>query len=112
MAQPLPYERDFDFAGFQSTHPSTPLPGDKVNLELDQIAYTTDEIRERIRILQRDDLQLANQSVGWDQLKPELRNGFSTPSVWAAGVDYSLSAAVYVGRKVYAALVAHKSVNF
>ncbi|WP_176074332.1 hypothetical protein [Brucella intermedia] len=112
MAQPLPYERDFDFAGFQSTHPSTPLPGDKVNLELDQIAYTTDEIRERIRILQRDDLQLANQSVGWDQLKPELRNGFSTPTVWATGVDYSLGAAVYVGRKVYAALVAHKSANF
>lgn len=112
MAQPLPYERDFDFAGFQSTHPSTPLPGDKVNLELDQIAYTTDEIRERIRILQRDDLQLANQCVGWDQLKPELRNGFSTPTVWAVGVSYSLGAAVYVGRKVYAALVAHKSVNF
>ncbi len=112
MAQPLPYERDFDFAGFQSTHPSTPLPGDKVNLELDQIAETFDQIRERIRILQRDDLQLANQSVGWDQLKPELRNGFSTPTVWAVGVDYALGAAVYVGRKVYAALVAHKSVNF
>ncbi|MBE0561840.1 MAG: hypothetical protein IH622_13640 [Ochrobactrum anthropi] len=112
MAQPLPYERDFDFAGFQSTHPSTPLPGDKVNLELDQVAETIDQIRERIRILQRDDLQLANQSVGWDQLKPELRNGFSTPTVWATGVDYAVGAAVYVGRKVYAALVAHKSVNF
>src|SRR5690606_19913772 len=89
-----------------------PLPGDKVNLELDQVAYTLDEIRARIKILQRDDLQLANTSVGWDQLKPELRNGFSTPTVWAAGVDYAIGASVYVGRRVYAALVAHRSVNF
>lgn len=33
MAQPLPYERDYDFQNFQSGHPSTPLPGDKVNAE-------------------------------------------------------------------------------
>src|SRR5690606_28487995 len=37
---------------------------------------------------------------------------FSTPTVWAAGVDYAIGASVYVGRRVYAALVAHRSVNF
>jgi len=107
MAQPLPYERDFDFEGFQSSHPSTPLPGDKVNLELDQVAETFDQVLARIAILQRDDLQLANYSVGFDQLKPELRNGFSTPTVWTTGVIYPIGVSVYNGRKVYAALVAH-----
>ena len=51
-----PYERDFDFQGFQTSRPSTPLPGDKIDEEYDQIAATIDEVRARIAIFQRDDL--------------------------------------------------------
>lgn len=109
MTQPLPYERDFDFEDFQSSHPSTPLPGDKVNVEFDQVAATIDAVRARIADLQRDDREVHNKVIGFDQLKDELRKGFTTPTVWAAGTSYEIGASVYVGRKVYAALVAHTS---
>lgn len=112
MAQPDPYDRDFDFEGFQSSHPSTPLPGDKLNVELDAISGVVDEILARIADLQRDDLEAANALIGYDQLKPELRNGFSTPTVWATATAYEKGASVYLGRKVYAALIAHTSGTF
>lgn len=112
MAQPDPYDRDFDFEGFQSGHPSTPLPGDKLNIELDAVSGVVDEILARIADLQRDDLEAANALIGYDQLKPELRNGFSTPTVWATATAYALGASVYLGRKVYAALSAHTSGTF
>lgn len=109
MAQPLPYERDYDFTSYQTRHPSTPLPAFKLDAEFDQVAAVIDEVLLRIKDLQRDDLQLANRLVGYDQLKDELRNGFTTPTVWASGKRYALGAGVYVGRRVYAALSAHTS---
>lgn len=111
MAQPDPYVRNFGFESFQSTHPATPLPGNEVDEEFDAVAAVMDEVLDRIAILQRDDLELANESVGYDQLKPELRHGFTTPTVWASGVSYELGDSVYVGRKVYAALEAHTSAS-
>jgi len=112
MAQPTPYERDYDFQGYQSGHPSTPLPGNKVNEEFDAIAAVVDEVLSRIADLQRDDLELANESVGYDQLKDELRHGFSTPTVWATATAYEIGDQIYSGRKVYAALIAHTSGTF
>lgn len=107
MAQPDPYVRDYDFQGYQTGHPSTPLPGDKVNDEFDAIANAVDQIRMRIADLQRDDLEVHNEVIGFDQLKDELRHGFTTPTVWTAGTAYALGSQVYLGRKVYAALKAH-----
>lgn len=72
MAQPDPYVRSYDFEGYQAAHPSTPLPGDKVNSELDAIKAVIDDILVRIAMLQRDDGELANETVGLDQLKSEV----------------------------------------
>lgn len=112
MAQPLPYERDFDFEFFQSQHPVTPLPGDKVNLELDQVAETFDQVLDRIRRLQRDDLALANKSVGYDQLKDEVSLGFNPPTAWETGVAYVRSDSVFADNGFYRCLVSHTSGDF
>lgn len=113
MAQPLPYERDYDFEGFQSTHPSTPLPGDKVNLELDQVAETTNQIRDRIARLQDDDLALKRKSVGYDQLKDELNGfGFNPPSEWATATLYAARDTVFHESAFYRCEVAHTSATF
>lgn len=112
MSQPLPYERDYSFAGFQSGHPKTPLPGDKVDAELDQVAATMDEVLERIAILQRDDLALASKSVGYDQLKDEISLGFNAPTVWATGTAYVVGDTVFEGVGFYRCLAAHTSGTF
>jgi hypothetical protein len=109
MSQPARYKRNYDFTSYQTRHTSTPLPAFKLDAELDAVAGVLDEVLLRIKDLQRDDRELANKLVGYDQLKDELRNGFSTPTVWAASKQYALGASVYVGRKVYSALSAHTS---
>jgi hypothetical protein len=112
MAQPLPYERDFDFESYQAGAPSTPLPGLRINQELEQVAATIDEVLARIAQLQDDDNRLKRLSVGFDQLAPEVRNGFTTPTVWATGVQYVRGASVYRNQRVYAAVSAHVSSAF
>ncbi|MER9743952.1 MULTISPECIES: hypothetical protein [unclassified Mesorhizobium] len=65
MTQPAPYARAFSFIGFQSGHPKTPLPGDKVDGELDAVAAATQRFAANLARLQRDDLALANNSLGY-----------------------------------------------
>jgi hypothetical protein len=38
----LPYKRDFSFSGYQANVPNAPLPGPRVDIELDRIAATAD----------------------------------------------------------------------
>lgn len=109
MAQPIPYERGFDFEAFQSGHPSTPLPADKMNAELDSVSAQMAEIVDRIAILQRDDLALANQIVGYDQLSAEVVIGFRPPTAWAPGVSYVDRSTVFQGNIFYVATRAHQS---
>ena len=109
MSQPDPYVREFSFAGFQSAHPATPLPGDKADAEFDAVQAVIDEVLERIAILQRDDLELANKSVGYDQLKDEISLSFEPPSVWTTATGYVERDMVFQTTKFYRCLVAHTS---
>jgi hypothetical protein len=112
MAQPLPYERDFDFQNFQSGQPSTPLPGDKVNAEFDQIAATLDEVLARIALLQDDDTALKRKSVGPDQLADSLALGFEPPSAWSTAVAYIERDTVFEDGGFYKCLISHTSGAF
>ncbi len=112
MAQPLPYERDYDFQNFQSGHPSTPLPGDKVNAELDQVAATLDEVLARIALLQDDDTALKRGSVGYDQLAVGVSLGFEPPSAWLTATAYVARDTVFQGAGFYQCLVSHTSGTF
>lgn len=66
MAQPQPYNRSIDFTdrdGDDTDHAG-------LNAELDAAATSINQLRTNIKQIQRDDGQLANESVGADQLAP------------------------------------------
>lgn len=73
MAQPAAYALGYSFQNYQSSNPTRPLPADKLEDEFYRIGLTTDQIRNNLALIQRDDTEIANQTIGYDQLKPELR---------------------------------------
>lgn len=63
MAYPTKYELSYDFSSFQGYHPTTPLPADKLEIEFVNLQRTTDEIIEKMKIIQRADGFLQNGVV-------------------------------------------------
>jgi hypothetical protein len=109
MAQPAPYNRLTSFQTIQQQFPSDPLPGDELDGELNSVKVTVDQILENLALLQRDDGELANQIVGFDQLAPELSLGFSAPAPWATATVYSAHSSVFFDGRFYLCLVPHTS---
>jgi hypothetical protein len=72
MAQPPRYDRDFDFTEWATSRPQEPLPGDRVDSELDNVALALGATQDNLGLIQRDDGELGNATVGQDQLKPGL----------------------------------------
>jgi len=68
MAQPDEYNRQFSFTQRTVDKPFDPMPGDQLDSEFDAIKTTLDQTRNNIALLQRDDGQQQNRSVGLDQL--------------------------------------------
>lgn len=113
MAQPTPYERQYSFRAYQTANPDDPLPGQKVDIELNAVKATIDEILTNLALIQRDDGALANSSVGTSQLDGALVSlGFERPSAWATSTAYAVDAAVFQNSKLYICLTAHTSGTF
>lgn len=98
MAQPPAYVRQYSFTAFQANNPSLPLPADKVELEYNEIKETLDAILERLVLIQRDDGQVANDTIGNDQLREDV--DLLTPrGEWASFTTYTFRDLVtYNGR--------------
>jgi len=111
MAQPTQYDRQYSFSTWQSQHPSDPLPGDQVDAELNAVKATTDEIIANLGEIQNDDGSLANQSVGADQLKPELIIGVAPAVAWAPDTAFSLNQSVFYDLILYRCIEAHTSTS-
>lgn len=112
MAQPSSYNRAFNFSNYQSENPATPLPGAQVDLELSRIKAVIDQIRAVIASIQRDDLALANDTVGYDQLKSEISVGVNPPSTWLTLTNYVVRDAVFKDQKFYICETSHVSGTF
>lgn len=112
MAQPTRYSPSYDFSDFQASNPTTPLPGAQVDAQLDAIATTTDEICDNLALIQRDDGQLRNNSVGNDQLKSEVSVGLNAVADWETATAYSANDGVWEDGGLYRCLVAHTSGTF
>lgn len=65
--------------------------------ELERIALTINEIRQRLQMIQRDDGEVANKTIGIDQLKAELLAGVNPPTEWAPETIYSPGDTVVTG---------------
>ena len=113
MAQPTPYARQYAFRAFQTANPDDPLPGQKVDIELNAVKATLDEILTNLALIQRDDGRVANNSVGTSQLDGALISlGFERPAAWATATAYAVDDAVFQNSKLYLCLVAHTSGTF
>lgn len=109
MAQPTEYVRVFDFTDFSTDYPTTPQPGVQLDAEYDAIKETLDEILTNLALIQRDDGQLANDSVGRDQLKEEVVMGVNTPESWATATAYTVRDSVMKEGVWYWCAIAHTS---
>ena len=113
MSQPVPYNRFTSFTTYQQEHPSDPLRGSDVDAEYNRILETLSGILQNLLLIQRDDGELANDSVHLDQLGDDVNLGFGPPSPWQSGVAYIATFnTVFFAGKFYKALVSHTSGDF
>lgn len=112
MAQPTAYNRGYSFTDYQTANPADPLPGNQLDAELNSIEQTLDQTLANLALIQRDDGELANETVGVDQLKPEVTFGFNTVTDWDVGVDYVANDGVWKDSILYRCLEAHTSTVF
>ena len=84
----VPYIKTTDFQEFQNVNPNNPLPATDVDRELENVELTIDEIRQRLQMIQRDDGQVANRTIGIEQLKAELISGVNPPELWEPTTIY------------------------
>lgn len=110
MSQPPAFSRAFSFTNFQASNPSLSLPGSQVDLELNNAKATLDATLANLALIQRDDGQIKNATIGYDQLKTEIVLGFNAPSVWLTATVYTAnSSTVFNGSGFYRCLIAHTS---
>jgi hypothetical protein len=111
MPYPTKYTRQYDFQSYQVSNPTRPLPGNQVNIDLNAVKQSVGEIVDFLKGPIRADGKLANGSVGIDQLNPNLNLGFSLPTTWEPGVDYTIDSTVLHANKFWKANVAHTSTD-
>lgn len=103
------YERDYSFASYQANAPQKPLPGQKVDQELDNLSQATDLLVDGLNDIRRSDGQLKNGIVTAETLSPELTTGLKPAVEWFSGVSYPAGATVFFGPVLYRCLKAHIS---
>ena len=116
MAQPPIYSRAYDFSAYQTSNPQDPLPASQVEAELDRIKSTLDAVLNNMAILQRDDTQLANQSVTAESLSQDAlaiaqADGFNIRGDWATGIYYEVNDVVDFNDATYICINAHTSAS-
>lgn len=112
MASPTPYALTYDFQAFQTGSPTTPLPADRLEIEFGNLQTTTDEIISNLDLIQRSDGALANNSVGVDQLKPEVTLTINPTGNWVTLTAYVVNDAVYQNNNIYRCIESHTSGTF
>jgi len=93
MAAPPVYERTFSFQEWQALHPGEPLPGTSVDAELDDVSVALTATQANLALIQRADGELANASVGIDQLEPGIFEHVADDIIDAAQVHAEAAAA-------------------
>lgn len=95
MALQTEYSRGTSFTDAQTAAPSAPTSGPALDGEFDRMKVALDSTQQSLALLQRDDGALANQSVGYDQINPEIYTGMQPATKWASGVNYAANNAVF-----------------
>lgn len=112
MAQPTPYTRQADFSDHSANNPDDPQVGTQIDAEFDAVKITLDEILTNLALIQRDDTELANRTVGNVQLKTGTAVGVDPATAWATATAYTTNDLVWQGGKLYIAEEDHTSGTF
>lgn len=116
MSQPTSYTRGYSFTDFAAANPSRPLPGVKVDVELDAVERTLDQTLANLAKLQRDDGALANASVGVQQLAATTlaligSDTFSVRGAWLTSTAYLRGDFYANANQVYLVMADHTSTS-
>lgn len=109
---PLPtdYDRQYSFSDWERLNPGVPYPAAGFEAEFNAIEESIDETQARLRLIQRDDGALKNNSVGLDQLTTEAQVGVQTPADWQEFTAYTAgNSVIYNNVAWYVAAVSHNS---
>jgi len=74
MADPIKYEPEYNFNGYQASNPSRPLPAPQLDNELANIASSISESVDAIKSVRRSDGALNNAIVTPDSLSDDTRS--------------------------------------
>jgi hypothetical protein len=107
-----PYDRITNLQNDQALHPSDPYPAQDMDAEYNAIKITTDDLIQHLDLIQREDGQLENDSVGLDQLREEVQIGFNAPSPWETDHDYVHGDTVFADNAFWFCLADHTSTVF
>lgn len=113
MASPTRYNLTYDFTGFQSANPNTPLPADKLEIEFINLETTTGQIITNLNLIQRSDGKLQNKIVEFETLSDSTKVLIGSPITprgnWEPNTGYHVLDLVTVGNTTYIAVVEHAS---
>ena len=106
---PVKYTRKGNFTANQQGNPQLPPSATLLDQEFNAVKATTDQTISRLAEIQRPDGELANLSVGRDQLSAEIVMGVDTPTDWAPFTLYTVRNSVIVNNAWYWCEVEHTS---
>ena len=93
MAYPPAYVRAYSFTDFETTNPGEPKPGNKLDTEYDAVSNALTATQTSLALIQRADGELANESVGVDQLQAGLFDAIGDAAVADAEAAAAAAAA-------------------
>jgi hypothetical protein len=93
MAYPPAYVRAYSFTDFETLNPGEPKPGDKLDTEYDAVSNALTATQTNLALIQRADGELANESVGVDQLQAGLFDAIGDAAVADAEAAAAAAAA-------------------
>lgn len=113
MSAPTRYSLSYDFTGFQSANPNTPLPADKLEIEFTNVETSIGQTITNLGLIQRSDGALNNGIVEFDSLSNSMKALLGTPlnprGDWVTNTVYKVLDLVTVGSTTYIAVVDHAS---
>jgi hypothetical protein len=98
-----------NYTAFQQGQGDNSFPGQQVDTDLANLAYSVDTLNEFVRGFSRSDGEVGNQTIGHDQLKPELSIGLAPPTTWTTATAYEAGDTVFVDLAYYRATADHTS---
>ncbi len=112
MSQPTAYVRQFDFSDWEENNPDDPAPGTDTDAEFNAVKLTLDEIMANLALIQRDDGEIANETIGLDQLSSDVLAQLGLVGIWATTTSYAIRDTVAHSNALYVCLVAHTAGSF